>query len=148
MTQSAFPLTKQELQHFIEEPYMSRGIDYFNEGNVEVTAISSIQVKGRALGTSVYRVELGREENQLTGYCTCPAYENWGPCKHLAAFGLAVLQGKEREHEPSARFKEEVGVYDRVETSLHQKSKSELVDLILEIIADDPDWLNALYECG
>ena len=146
MKEMTFSLSKEELQSYIDEPYLSRGADYFNGRNVEITSTTTQHIKGRVLGTSVYRVELTRQGKLLDGYCTCPAYENWGPCKHLAAFGLAIIHGKRGGYEPSARFKEEIEVYDRVESSLKQKTKRELVDLIMEIIADDPDWLYELDE--
>ena len=146
MTNSKFTLSKQELSELIEEPYLSRGEDYFLSGSVELLTISSSLVESRALGTRSYRVVLKRSAGKLDGECTCPAFLDFGPCKHMAATGFALMEHNINGYIPSETFLEEIQVYDRVEKSLQEKSKEELIHLIMEIIGDDVEWLYQLDE--
>ena len=41
-------------------------------------------------GTEDYRTELTGRGEDFDGECSCPAFEDWGFCKHMVATALAA----------------------------------------------------------
>ncbi|MBL8553969.1 MAG: hypothetical protein JNL41_06795 [Phenylobacterium sp.] len=66
-----------------------RGSAYHREGRVEIIVLEPQRVLAKVEGTEAYRVELvGR--GRLAGHCECPAFDDWGVCKHMVATALCV----------------------------------------------------------
>ena len=72
------------------ETVFARGTAYHAKGQVEIVAVEPQRVVARVLGTEVYRTELKGAGRGIDGQCSCPAFSNWGFCKHLVATALAA----------------------------------------------------------
>jgi uncharacterized Zn finger protein len=72
------------------EKVFARGVAYQRDGQVEIIAVEPLRVPARVLGTEIYRVELTGRGSELSGECSCPAFSDWGFCKHLVAAALAA----------------------------------------------------------
>lgn len=80
----------------INEPYLTRGKEYFYNRTVRITQIRGNTVKARIAGSRVYQATLTLKNNKLLGTCNCPAFTDFGPCKHLAAVCYAVMDSQSR----------------------------------------------------
>lgn len=138
-------ITHSQLSFLVQEPYYSRGKDYFVSGMIEIIQSNANQVKAKAFGTRLYNVSLMLKGNKLTGECSCPAFEDFGPCKHIAATGLAVIANNStNSYEPSWRFKQQKSEIEQFTKFLMKKSKNELVDIIIQASYDDPELMYML----
>ena len=81
--------------------------------------------------TEPYEVALDWSSPILDGTCTCPDFTEGEFCKHLVAFGLALL---DRAHGVEV-FDERTAAIDQY---LDQLTREELVELIRRLVAHDP----------
>ncbi len=109
-----------------------RGEAYHREGRVEILAIEPRRVLARVTGTEDYRVNLLGGGETIRGECTCPAFEDYGFCKHMVATALAANEF-DRGPEPVA-----VGALARIRAHLANKSNGVLVSMIVELAERDP----------
>jgi uncharacterized Zn finger protein len=84
-------LYHRDIKGLIKEPYLSRGRDYFNKGKVQIISVNESESKSKVAGSTVYRVTLWYDGPFLSGECSCPAFVYYGPCKHMAATGFALI---------------------------------------------------------
>jgi len=135
-------LTKAQLQRYVDERYIERGQVYFDRGLVVLDTVTDSQAKADCTGSRVYKITLELNGQELSGYCTCPAFEDFGPCKHIAATALAVMADKKKQYVASVNTIEQVNEHYAVRKRLLSLSKSELVDLLMKF-ADDEEisWL-------
>src|SRR5215471_10453982 len=78
----------------------ARGQAYHDDGLVTITSIGPQRVVARVAGTEDYRTELTGRGEEIDGECSCPAFEEWGFCKHMVAVALAAnAAGPEGERE-------------------------------------------------
>lgn len=127
----------EQIHKLIQEPYLSRGKEYFNDGMVKIIDIKSDSVKALIAGTYIYKVSLKIKDAILEGHCSCPAFTDFGPCKHIAATCFAVL-GSSYENwnrEASYRFDD----YENLEKYLKTLKKSTLIKIILNISDEYPE---------
>ena len=68
----------------------SRGETYHRDGRVEILALEARRVLARVAGTEAYRVNLLGSGEAIKGECTCPAFDDYGFCKHMVATALAA----------------------------------------------------------
>ena len=68
----------------------ARGVEYHKDGQVEIISIDSARVLARVIGSEVYRSQLQGTGRKFSGECSCPAFSDWGFCKHLVATALAA----------------------------------------------------------
>ncbi len=94
-------ITEQQINDFIEERYRERGRRYCEAGMVDLERIEPVKINAKCVGTQVYSVVLSLEKGRLCGDCTCPAYEDFGPCKHLAAVAYAAISQQNGSYFPS-----------------------------------------------
>ncbi len=136
-------LTDSLISGLIEERYRERGKQYFMQGMVELTKVGETEVKAKCAGTRVYKTLLELDHGKLVGECSCPAFEDFGPCKHMAAVAYAVMAKNKAGYAPSEEYEWRKDECERVEKHLMKKSKAELVGLVMQIIDDDPDlkWM-------
>jgi uncharacterized Zn finger protein len=90
-----FPLTLPELKATAAPHDYQRGLEYTADGSVQIISIGADEVKARVQGTrnKPYRVTLSRQEKQLDGDCSCPAYGEFSCfCKHMVAVALVVIK--------------------------------------------------------
>ncbi|MFZ0600335.1 MAG: DUF6880 family protein [Roseiarcus sp.] len=109
----------------------ARGEAYYREGRVEILAFEPRRVLARVTGTEDYRVNLLGAGETIKGECNCPAFDDYGFCKHMVATALAA-NATGPAHEQSS------GVLARIRAYLEDKSNGVLVAMIVELAERDP----------
>jgi tetratricopeptide (TPR) repeat protein len=110
----------------------ARGEAYHRDGRVEILAIEPRQVLAQVAGTEDYRVNLLGKGETIKGECTCPAFEDYGFCKHMVATALAA---NESDHGPEPMG---AGAFARIRAHLADKPNGVLVAMIAELAERDP----------
>lgn len=133
-------ITPEHIIDLVEERYRERGMQILRDGMVELLKVTDTIVTATCLGSRMYRVELELDDGKLVGECTCPAFEDFGPCKHMAAVAHAVRQSG---YTPSETYEDEKEETERIEKHLMKKSKSQLVSMIMQVIYEDHElqWM-------
>ena len=67
-----------------------KGNDYFRSGHVDILATTPRGAAAAVHGSRLYTVSVEWRGKYVTGDCTCPAFSDYGPCKHLWATLLAL----------------------------------------------------------
>jgi uncharacterized Zn finger protein len=67
------------------EKVFARGAAYHEDERVEIVSFDGARVRARVIGSEVYRCELVGSGKKFSGKCSCPAFSDWGFCKHLVA---------------------------------------------------------------
>ena len=75
------------------EKAYGRGEEYHRGGQVEIIAVDAKRVAARVLGSELYRTQLIGKGRNFSGECSCPAFSDWGFCKHMVATALAANAG-------------------------------------------------------
>ena len=135
-------ITRAQLEELIDDDtYFSRGQSYFEDGAVSLISIENDKVKAESLGSRLYEINLyfDKKSGLLDGNCSCPAFEDYGPCKHMVATGLALIANNNGGYNPNEEFEDRRNELTRLRNSLMKKSRKELVDIILKIADDDPE---------
>lgn len=137
---SNMQITPQHIIDLIDERYRERGMQILRDGMVELLQVTDHTVTAKCLGSRMYKIELELDDGKLVGDCTCPAFEDFGPCKHMAAVAHAVRQPS---YTPSEQYQDQKEEAERIENHLMEKSKSQLVSMIMQVMCDDPDlqWM-------
>lgn len=134
-------LTQQQINDFIEELYRERGRRYCEAGMVDLKSIQPAKICAKCVGTLIYSVELSLKNGRLFGDCTCPAYVNFGPCKHLAAVAYAVVSQQNDSYSPSSACIERLADHQHLKDRLNGLSKSDLINLIMQLVEQDEELL-------
>jgi uncharacterized Zn finger protein len=108
-----------------------RGEAYFRDGRVDILANEPRRVLARVAGTEDYRVNLLGGGESIKGECDCPAFEDYGFCKHMVATALAANEID------SDRKSESAGVLARIRAHLGGKPNGALVAMIVELAERD-----------
>ena len=137
-------LHQEDLQRLVGSPYFERGKAYFKDGLIKFVSIDKAKVTARAAGTGIYTVMLWYKKNELDGTCTCVAFREHGPCKHIAATGLALIQHNAVGYKPSQEFNERSERLDEFERFLAKQTKQELVTILLEVAQQFPETLEEM----
>lgn len=120
------------------EKVFARGASYYRDGSVEILSLSPKRVVAQVSGTEDYRTVLTGRGTEIDGQCSCPAFGDWGFCKHLVATTLAAnALGDGAEAEAA-------GALSRIREYLKGKGVDGLVDLILERAEQDPELFRKL----
>ena len=109
----------------------ARGEAYCRGGEVEILVIGPGRVLAQVAGTEDYRAELTGQGEDFGGACSCPAYKDWGFCKHLVATALVANDIRV----------DETGSFDafaRIRDHLKQKGVDALVEMIVDMAEQDP----------
>lgn len=110
----------------------SRGETYHRDGRVEILALEARRVLARVAGTEAYRVNLLGSGEAIKGECTCPAFDDYGFCKHMVATALAA---NESDRDPAP---EGAGALARIRAHLAGKPNAALIAMIVELAERDP----------
>lgn len=131
---------EQKELSFIDDRYFKRGKQIAKEGAIILDKISPERIEAYAIGTSIYQVNLFRAANskQLMGTCNCPAFLDFGPCKHIAATGLAYLQAG---YKPNEWCYEQIDALKKTLEFLHKQPKQELINIIMDCVAQNEELL-------
>src|SRR5690349_12924940 len=74
---------------YFGEDAQRRGAQYLAQGRVRLTESSSSRVRAVVTGSTQYFSEILAGERAWSIDCSCPAFRERGPCKHLWAVVLA-----------------------------------------------------------
>ncbi len=121
-------ITKADVRAYIYGAYFERGVGYYHRGNIFDTVRRGNRLEAHCHGSmpNPYRVvaELG-EGGIVWDDCSCPI---GGGCKHVAALLLTWV------HQPEAFTTKE-----EVDALLENKSKTELIALVQEMLKRAPE---------
>ncbi len=138
-------LRREHVKAFIAEPYFSRGENYFKDGQIKLISVSETVIKAKASGTRVYKVEANFNNNRIDGKCSCPAFEEFGPCKHLAATLLTLIAHNDgRTYRSSRQSMDQIAEHEEFERMLKRKTKNELIEIIVLLSNDYPEIIDEL----
>jgi uncharacterized Zn finger protein len=113
------------------ETVFARGEAYHREGLVEILALERGRVLAQVTGNEDYRTVVTGRGSEIGGECSCPAFEDWGFCKHMVAATLAA-------NAAGGDAAAEVGALSRIRNHLKTKSLDALVAMILDLAEQDP----------
>jgi uncharacterized Zn finger protein len=126
------------LRELAGEKVFARGVQYNQEGQVEIVSIDRSRVLARVIGSEIYRSELEGAGEEFSGACSCPAFSDWGFCKHLVATALAVNGlGPEAAEQAAGRL-------SKIRDHLRSKGVESLVEMIVKLAENDPDLLRSV----
>jgi superfamily II DNA or RNA helicase len=80
----------QELSSDFPNAIRSRGADYFQRRLVKIMQGNDWEVDATVRGSTIYKVNLLRDDDEIIVSCSCPYYETDGACKHIWATMLAA----------------------------------------------------------
>ena len=119
------------------EKVFARGEAYFHDGLVDLLALEPVRVLGQVTGTEDYRTVLTAPGGRIEGECTCPAFTDWGFCKHLVATALAAN---------AAQGGTEMGggPFERIRDYLRERGLDALVEMVVDLAEQDAALLRRL----
>lgn len=129
-------LEEAAIRERVGETSFARGVEYFRSGAIFNPRRQSATLKAQCAGSSApfYRVQATLDDGAIVdANCSCPVGSG-GFCKHIAAL---LLTWNDRPQE----FVE----VEAFGTALERRSKAELITLIQQMLAQQPD-LEALLE--
>jgi uncharacterized Zn finger protein len=109
-----------------------RGVEYFEDDQVEIISVDKTRVVAEVLGSEAYRTELIGTGRDFSGDCSCPAFPEWGFCKHLVATALAANAVK-----PGDVASTESGI-EKIRRHLRGMGLEALIGLITGLAERDP----------
>src|SRR2546422_751613 len=78
------------LRRQVGDAVFERGEDYFQDGAVALLVIEAKRAVAQVAGTHDYRTEVVARGATIGGRCSCPAFSDWGVCKHMVAVALTA----------------------------------------------------------
>ena len=117
-------LMREEFEGLFSEKILERGWRYYEEDRVDDPIIVDGVVRAKVHGTASYNVEVDPE--RMTFRCSCPYFDTYGNCKHIAALLYRLADDPE------------VDSLDETIRILERKSKKELVALLQRIMRAEP----------
>lgn len=126
------------LRNVSGEKVYSRGAIYHEDGQAEIISIERSRVLARVTGTEIYRSELRGKGKRFSGNCSCPAFSDWGFCKHLVATALAANDLTPEAVEQAANR------FSKIRDHLRAKGVEPLVEMIINFAEHDAELLRTL----
>lgn len=123
------------LREFAGEKAFARGVAYHEDRQVEIVSIDNARVVARVIGSEVYHSQLDDTGKKFSGECSCPAFSDWGFCKHLVATALAANDLQPGELEKTANR------LTKIRDFLRAKGVERLVEIIMGLTERDPELL-------
>jgi hypothetical protein len=120
----------EALRELAGEKVFARGQAYHRDGEVEILVIEPDRILAQVAGSEDYRTELTGRGEDIGGECSCPAYQDWGFCKHMVAAALAANSMTDAETEAG-------GALSRIRGHLSQQGADALVEMILSLAERD-----------
>jgi len=116
------------LRRMAGDAVFARGQAYHQDGLVEILLQEPGRVVARVSGSEDYRTVLTGDGTQIGGECSCPAFEDWGFCKHLVAVALTANEIGDDDG---------TGPAERIRGYLQSKGVDALVAMILDLAERD-----------
>lgn len=126
------------LQALTGDKVFARGEAYYRNGHVEILAVEGIHILAQVAGAEDYRTELIAGSKAIGGECSCPAFEDWGFCKHMVATALAA---NALTDDAAA---EVTGARARIREHLRQLGIDDLANMVLALAERDADLFREL----
>lgn len=117
------------LKAFVGDKAFARGEAYWRDGLVTIIDMNAARVRAQVSGTENYRTTVTGRGADIGGDCSCPAFSDFGPCKHIAATALAANDGA---------AKGAGGALARIRAHLVTKDVAALVDILVDLADRDP----------
>ena len=136
-------ITFEKIEKLVESKYLNRGKEIVREGMVKIEKVTTKSLSAMALGTGIYKIFLQEAGDSIIGRCSCPAFSDFGPCKHMAATGLAYLKAG---YKPSEYFEERREEIDEIVAALSNATKEQLVAFITDLSLDDSGIMDLVRE--
>jgi hypothetical protein len=124
------PLKREEFEGRFEDKILERGRRYFEDDRVDDPIIVDGVVRAKVHGTASYSVEVDLEGMEF--YCSCPYFDGYGNCKHLAALLYRLAEDPEVES------------LDETIRTLERRSKEELVAILKSFLYAEPKFRHLL----
>lgn len=126
------------LRELAGDKVFARGEAYYRDGQVEILLIEPKRVLAQVSGTEDHRTELAGRSKKIDGECSCPAFTDWGFCKHMVATALAVnaVSGEAEA--------EDAGALARIRNHLKEQGIDALVEMILGLAEQDLTFFRKL----
>jgi hypothetical protein len=115
-----------------------RGTVYFEDDQVEIITINDARILTQVTGSEVYRCELVGTGKNFSGECSCPAFSDWGFCKHLVATALAA-----NSLDPAA-LEQASNRFAKIREHLRSKGVEGLVEMVVGLAERDSSLLGEL----
>lgn len=126
------------LREIAGEKVFARGVAYHEDKQVEIISIDGARVLAKVIGSEVYRSELEGTGKKFSGECSCPAFSDWGFCKHLVATALTA-----NDLEPGA-LEQAASRFSKIRDHLRARGIEPLVEMIMGLAERDPALLGDL----
>ena len=97
----------------VEKKTQWKGYQIFNSHGIRVLQTKPYTFQTMVTGNGSYEVDLLYEEGSLVVHCTCPAYDQYGPCKHIWA---AILEADKQGALPGAQNASRLRIVDLLES--------------------------------
>jgi uncharacterized Zn finger protein len=120
------------------EKVYARGEAYAANGHICLLSAGADGILAIAHGTLDYTVWIGGHGQAIEGRCTCPAYEDFGFCKHLVATALVANDAwadGDRPDDAIALIAKRVAMLE----------KTQLARLVVELAKSDWRVLRSLH---
>lgn len=116
------------LRHLAGDKVFARGLAYHQAGQVTILVIEAGRVTARVSGSEDYRAVLTGSGTSIGGECSCPAFEDFGFCKHLVATALTA-----NDADPAIGD----GALERIRRHLRAKDTESLIAMIMDLAERD-----------
>jgi uncharacterized Zn finger protein len=114
---------------FVGDKAFARGETYWREELVTIIDMNAARVRAQVSGTETYRTTVTGKGADIGGDCSCPAFSDFGPCKHIAATALAANDGVAKNGGDALT---------RIRAHLERKDVAALVDILVDLAERDP----------
>ena len=82
------------LSRYFSSEIRSRGLEYYKSGRITILKSTLKQINMIARGTKLYRIVFKLESDKIDSECSCPCFEERGPCKHIWGALLKAVNDK------------------------------------------------------
>ena len=113
------------------EAVFARGEAYAAEDRVELLGREPHRVMARVAGEADYLTVLTGAGGGIAGRCTCPAYADWGFCKHMVAVALIANAAE------AGDTGQDAGALARIREHLGRQSVETLAAMIIDLAEGD-----------
>lgn len=120
------------LREIAGEAVFARGEAYRREGRVALLSLGPERVLAEVAGSEDYRTALSGHGSTIDGSCSCPAFEDWGFCKHMVATALAANDADGADVATNG-----VSTLERIRDHLKRQSVDALAAMILDLAERD-----------
>ncbi|MCC6264642.1 MAG: DEAD/DEAH box helicase [Bryobacterales bacterium] len=106
----------------VEKKTQWKGYQIFHSHGIRVLKTKPHTFQTMVTGNGSYEVDLLYEEGSLVVHCTCPAYDKYGPCKHIWA---AILEADKQGALPEAQNARTLRIVDLLESADFDEDEGE-----------------------